>query len=177
MNLILDVDGTLIDKDDDGEVIERPHLKEFLSFVFSHFQTVSLWTSATPRWLNKVMTTVLDPAIPEGKSFYFIWTREMCVHEKIAFDLRPRIRKPLSLVFATFPLTHTAQNTIIVDDSPETYELNQSCAVPIAPYKWGHGIQHSDDDFTADSGPQETDSDDDDQELLRLIEHFKSTYF
>jgi hypothetical protein len=190
MNLILDVDGTLIDSDD-GDPIERPFLKDFFSFVFSHFNTVSVWTNATPEWFNKVYQLVLKKALPEGQSFYFIWTREQCVTEKVHLHPRPYTRKPLSIVFNSFPSTHTVDNTLIVDDSQETYVKNVACAVPISTYRWGQADDenidddknenddakdtgendNNDDDYSGDSGG------DGDRELLRIIEHFKLKYF
>ena len=183
MNLILDVDGTLVDKVDEDPV-ERPFLKEFLSFVFSHFITISIWTNATPLWLQKVLNTVLAPALPEGKNFYFIWTREQCVTERVHLHPRPYTRKPLSQVYAAFPLTHSPENTLIIDDSPETYAHNPLNAVPIKTYHWGAATCGSDDGSPRGDGEEENEEEDEeedgdqlDKELLRLIAFFKLTYF
>ena len=135
MNLILDVDGTLIDNDD-GDPVERPFLKEFLIFVFDHFHTVSIWTNATPIWFNMVLDRILNPFLPEGKSFHFIWTREHCIMERVHLHPRPYTRKPLTQVYTAFPTTHSPENTLIVDDSPETYIHNPLSAVPVATYRW-----------------------------------------
>ena len=178
MNLILDVDGTLIDSDD-GDIIARPYLAEFLIFVFKHFNTVSIWTNATPVWVNKVMDTVLVPLLPEGKNFYFVWTREKCVMERVVLHPRPYTRKPLSLVHEEYPTTHTSKNTVIVDDSPETYAHNLASAVSIETFRWSYMPRNSDieEDTTFENCDNSSEEEVTDKELLRLIDDFQLAYF
>lgn len=144
MNLILDLDGTLIDCDDDGDAVPRPHLREFLAGVFSLFSTVSIWTNATPYWFNTVYQNVLIDFVPNGKQFLFVWTREKCVLQQEAFH-RPITRKPLSLVYESFATTHSPDNTIVVDDTPETYGLNPEAAIPISRFHWNSNKNEEED--------------------------------
>ena len=99
MNLILDMDGTLIDSyfsfvTGKMVIIPRPHLKEFLEFVFDNFSNVSIWTNGVKEWYEEVYSTLLITFIPNGKSFHFVKTRENL------FDTN--IVKPLSDIYKIY---------------------------------------------------------------------------
>ena len=77
MNVILDMDETLITHKINpysifADPIPRPHLKEFLLFLFSNCKNVSIWTHGIKPWYNIVYNKILKNFIPEGKSFGFI---------------------------------------------------------------------------------------------------------
>jgi hypothetical protein len=170
MNLILDIDGTLIDRDEDGPII-RPHLGIFLAYAFEKFDRVSIWTNAAPAWYKRVKLEIFDDVMPEGKNFDFVWTRENCFLEttKMGPDGRfyfPITRKPLSLVYAAFPLAYNSSNTYVIDDTCETYTHNLSNAVPIETYNWGE---------LSTTGNCSMDGED--SELLRLITYFEKHLF
>jgi hypothetical protein len=132
-NIILDMDSTLLDNVPEyppfhGKLspIARPHLLEFMEFVFAHFERVSIWTAATPCWFEKCYQQILRHCIPTGKSFDFVKTRGP--HD-------PNIMlKPLSEVYKHFPGKYNAENTLIVDDNPMTYRDNPENAIAIKPF-------------------------------------------
>jgi hypothetical protein len=170
MNLILDIDGTLIDRDEDGPII-RPHLGIFLTYAFENFERVSIWTNATPAWYERVKSEIFDEVMPEGKKFDFVWTRENCFLEmtKMGPDGRfyfPITRKPLAHVYAAFHPAYTASNTYIVDDTCETYAFNLLNAVPIDTYNWGELTTTGNCSMNGE-----------DIELLRLISYFEKHLF
>lgn len=136
-NVILDMDGTLLDnippklqdpsykhikKNTIYQPIARPHLKDFLEYVFRNFKRVSIWTAGTKEWYEQCYGEVLRHYIPEGKSFDFVLTRE-------DFQRYYPV-KPLSFVYKTHP-EYNSTNTLIVDDNPVTYSENVENAIGI----------------------------------------------
>lgn len=132
-NIILDMDGTLLDYIPVGfrenprpfEItpIARPHLLEFMEFVFDQFERVSIWTAATPRWFEKCYKQILRHHIPEGRSFHFVKTRDP-LEQYI-------VLKPLSEIYKQFPGEYNSENTLVIDDNPMTYRDNPDNAVEI----------------------------------------------
>lgn len=128
-HIILDMDGTLIDGA--GLFLIRPHLYPFLLFCFANFDSVNIWTAASDEWFNHVYSSVFLPAFKwiekqtgDPCAFGFIYTRSMCEYGPYG------VYKKLSSLHESF----SSQNTIIVDDSPETYYYNVDNAIPISRY-------------------------------------------
>jgi|694.fasta_scaffold05341_14 hypothetical protein len=121
MNIILDLDGTLINE----KMEPRPYLKVFLHTLFSRFQNVSIWTFATIEWFYPVFERVLKPLMPEGKTFHFVRCRIGQYNTGI---------KPLTEVYGRFPNIYNAKNTLIVDNTPYTYSQNPQNAIPISTF-------------------------------------------
>lgn len=65
MNLILDLDGTLI-CDKCKEPHGRPFLSEFIQWSFATYQHVSVWTASSASWLQYVLEKVLNDTVPFG---------------------------------------------------------------------------------------------------------------
>lgn len=131
MNLILDMDGTLIDSYfsfDTGKmvIIPRPYLKEFFDFAFENFTNVSIWTNGTKEWYDEVCKRVLLSYIPIGKSFHFVKTRTNL------FDTN--IIKPLSEIYKIYSCYNNS-NTFILDDNPDTYVCNVENSIPITTFE------------------------------------------
>lgn len=73
MNIVLDIDGTLIEETPssmkESRINHRPHLHTFLAFCFDNFDTVSIWTAASEEWANEVISSFgLD------KKFAYVYT-------------------------------------------------------------------------------------------------------
>lgn len=173
MNVILDIDGTLVDHDEDGP-IARPHLTEFLSYVFEHFERVSIWTAASTDWFQKVYDNALAPAMPVGKVFDFIWTQQDCELERYTVGPNSefsvvRTIKPLEKVWRTFFEHYNKTNTYIIDDTPETYAHSIENAIPISEFVWS--TCKSQECSLSDDDSHDTEAVD--SELLRIIEHFR----
>lgn len=158
MNIVLDLDLTLIyAESENSAIICRPHLKEFLEFVFANCQNVSIWTFACPPYADKVIK-IVTALIPSGNEFDFIWMRDKCEirREYIMYGWGQTVYavKPLAKLYNTFPRKYNELNTLILDDNPRTYEDNAANAIFIKQF----------------DGDNENDT-----ELLRIIEILKQT--
>jgi len=137
-NIILDVDGTLVEETHDVMCLPkpRPYLGEFFTYIFSHFSRISLWSAASPEWIDPIVKEILLPLVPVGFSFHFIWAGK-CVSRGIqssrGCDYTVRITKDIRKVFKQFPM-YTVHNTLILDDTPSTYRLNYGNAIGIRSY-------------------------------------------
>lgn len=129
MNLILDMDGTLINE----RMEPRPHLKEFFEYVFSHFSNVSIWTFANTHWFALVYHTVFVHLLPKGKTFHFVWCRVNCKLVEYVPNI-PMVVKPLVEIYKRYPIVYNPYNTLILDDTPSTYRENVGNAIRISTY-------------------------------------------
>ena len=139
-----------------GEILKiksRPHLKEFLKYVFENFESVSIWTAATEKWYFECFEEGIQDYMPSGYHFDFVITREdnfiddTCGYPKL-----------LSKVYEVHE-KYTQTNTMIIDDNPLTYKYNVLNAIPIKPFDI-YDPNHVNDD-----------------ELLKIIELFKRNSF
>ena len=131
MNIILDLDGTLIGPDQSP----RNHLSIFLHYVFDKFDNVSIWTHANNEWFNAAYHNVLKQHMPINKEFKFIWCRDKCEsicssYSSYTCPSSIEIIKPLRDVYAAFP-DHHKYNTFILDDNEKTYQYNIANSIPI----------------------------------------------
>jgi len=124
MNIILDIDGTLIDEN----IGPRPYLDSFMLFCFRNFTTVSLWTAGTALYASNIVQNILQPILDAVSyklqkhcSFYLVMTDIHCVFRNNV------IIKPLQSLGGNF----AAHNTLIVDDTPSTFTVNPFNGIPI----------------------------------------------
>lgn len=138
--IILDIDGTLICYDD---VIPyaRPYLKEFLKYLFDKFEYVAIWSAASEWWVNLVYKKILKPLLPEGKEFLFLWSGKRCTQIIDFEDERNNEFYPISIsikrlkkVWKRYKFLNK-HNTLILDDTKETYIHNYGNAIPIPTYE------------------------------------------
>jgi TFIIF-interacting CTD phosphatase-like protein len=174
MNVILDMDETLITHKFNpysifADPIPRPHIKEFLEFLFSNCKNVSIWTHGLKQWYDVVYEKVLKDLIPQGKSFHFVITRETLIgNYNDIIEINNKLReikinissisllKPLLVIYKKYPEQYNKNNTFIIDDNPITYLLNRENAIAIKSY---NNIDNSD------------------TELLRIMNLIKDRYF
>jgi len=167
MKLILDLDATLIDSFYEEPLYtnivikERPHLKQFLEFVFENCESVSIWTAASESWWKKCYSEIIYKYIPIDKCFDFVITYEDGL---IASDWNGRARghpKLLTKIYNIYP-EYNYNNTFILDDNPKTYKFNSDNGIPIVPYSY-----YADDDENGNSVIKN------DNELLKIINYIK----
>ena len=134
--VVLDIDGTLLEAEvDEKEVLHfhpRPHLKEFLSFCFEKFESVSIWSASSMQYITEVIRYLKSAGfIPQGREFDQVYDYQRCAK---VFDFESRehiLIKPLSKFWRKKSLKMRKENTIIVDDTLRTYERNRGNAIPI----------------------------------------------
>lgn len=143
LNIILDMDGTLID--DDGLGIPRPHLKDFLLYCFKTFNSVSIWTNASDYWYQEVYNKILKPILEKGNyNFYLVFTHNRSTlttnkyyhNDYCGLESRLKYIKPLRKIWHAKTLypNFNKHNTLIVDDTYHTYQSNYGNAIPIPTY-------------------------------------------
>lgn len=137
--LVLDLDETLVHTVPKGTLVSRtgkpnyylwdgsmgfirPGLKEFLSYVQRSFTHVGIWTAADARYASYIVEHVLKPL---GFRPKFILAGHHC--EIVRYNgVLIRI-KPLRTLWSRAEynwLGATPENTVVVDDRPETASAN-----------------------------------------------------
>ena len=146
MNLVLDLDETLISvtldtiKDYDFRFTiqgarfygkKRPGLELFLSYVFKHFASVSVWTAATMEYARKVGNNIFTKEQME-KILFFKTRRDL------SSDSGKKIYKPLQKIFddqRSITYNITRANTVMVDDRLDFMRFNPGNGIVIPPFK------------------------------------------
>lgn len=124
-HVVLDMDGTLIGED---HICARPYLREFFEFLFSEFETVTIWTSASKSWYQTVHAKFLKPNMPTDASFFQTWFNDKCKKDPDGFQY-----KPLSKFFKKYK-GFSRSNTVIIDNDPDNYFYDKGNAIPIETY-------------------------------------------
>lgn len=125
MNIILDIDYTLIDSHG-YDLTERPYLEEFLYYLFSRFKNVSIWTAGSVEWFDYVNKKIFSKYLKDEK-FHHVWTFDNC---KIVYGSygSQEIIKPLNSIYDN---EYNNFNTIIIDDTEFTFSENILNAINI----------------------------------------------
>jgi len=143
-NIVLDLDETLVlvkFYEEIEEIKFRPHLKEFLHFLFKNFESVNIWSAASRGYVKSVVKSI-DIMLPEGKQFRTIFTQDNCEYEfeytKKGFygrnsEFKTVLVKNLSRMFEKHN-DMNKYNTMIVDDTEETFRNNYGNAIHIKPF-------------------------------------------
>lgn len=146
MNIVLDIDGTLIEASVASRkaeaVIYRPFYQEFIDFCFDSpdISGVSIWTAGSKGWVDEVFTE------EEQTRFDFVYTGLNCSLERICggglWNVDWRTTKPLAKIYKSeknklLGYKYTKHNTIIIDDTATTFQQNYGNAVLIRRYKGG----------------------------------------
>lgn len=139
MNIVLDLDGTLIYAEEEPSKCKtRPYLKEFLQYCFMNFSRVSIWTASSHDRYLKIKELYLSPILKTiGMDFDVEWTKKRCSYRfstsgYYGFSSKCVITKRLKKLYKRFP--YTKHNTIIVDDTPETFSKNYGNGIYIPSY-------------------------------------------
>lgn len=129
---IHDMDGYYI-------VFERPYVQQFLDFIFDNYN-VSIWTAATKDYALFIIKNIVLKC-PKRKLDYILFSHQCDVSRK-----QYKGSKDLQLVCKTFRLPgYTLDNTIIIDDLPEVYNIQPERAIPVKPFEiLEDGSEHDD---------------------------------
>ena len=127
MRVILDIDGTLI-SEESSNIIFRPYLKEFLTFLFDYAESVSIWTNASQSWADTVLSE-LKSEFGMEYHFDFVWTSDKST--MIGYDITgPIYVKNLSKVWRSHR-EYCKNNTLIIDNLSINSQKNYGNAIII----------------------------------------------
>ena len=122
-------------------VWKRPHLDNFLDFIFKHFH-VAVWSSISSYNLKLFAKHVFGDRM---KDLLFMMDNTYCVKSKHPeTDEKPLFSKPLQTVWDKYDM-FSSQNTVILDDT----KLKMSCnpeGTYVCPPEWSH-LDENDDNF------------------------------
>ncbi len=141
LNIILDLDQTVISSleydelqrtpkykkrldyfthhfmDDHFVVCERPGLQEFLTFVFKHFN-VSIWTAATKSYALFIIEKILIGNHKDRHINYIFYSDHCSISQELTGNT-----KDLSILWKQYNLDgFNKNNTFIIDDYDEVYD-------------------------------------------------------
>lgn len=124
--VVLDLNGTLLYRKNKGSNFKpRPHLDEFLEYLFSN-HVVMVWSSARPQNVVRMCQKFFTPE--QFQRVAAIWSRDQLHLSPAAYASNTQVYKQLSWVWQNYaiqarnpvPNTYWDQsNTILLDDSVE----------------------------------------------------------
>ena len=101
-------------------VFQRPHLSEFLDFLFANYN-VAIWSAGSSDYVNAIVDTFIrtEKRIPS-----FVMTRDDLIESGQSF-------KDLDYVYEKYPLFQP-YNTLIIDDLPDNVfsQVDNSILIP-----------------------------------------------
>ncbi|KAG0173424.1 hypothetical protein DFQ30_008034 [Apophysomyces sp. BC1015] len=109
--LVLDLNGTFVQRYQNQGMFVRPHGAEFLDFIFQNFKVV-VWSSAQPRSVD-MMCRMFGRHRPK---LLFEWDRTMFGLSEKEYYQKTQTVKDLRRIWCE--LSFDATNTIMLDDSP-----------------------------------------------------------
>lgn len=146
-NIILDLDETLIHSTQresiegdpsqygcqfyewDYITFERPHLQEFLLYLFNRYKRVLIWTAATEQYGLYIIHNILEKYVPPDKQFDLFLHSGHCDISEKEFG----IKKNLQALFNVFPQDYNSDNTVIIDDH-EDVKKQDNHTIQIKPF-------------------------------------------
>ncbi|UJR17409.1 hypothetical protein I4U23_004304 [Adineta vaga] len=153
--LVLDIDGTMIFaeqksnlayiqveqdhhfKIDDGSILvwKRPGLDEFVEWCFEHYD-IGIWSASSSEYVHSVLACIIPDHL--RSKLKFIWTSIRCTRksQERSLDIYavPFTIKRLQKLWRNSTKTYNRRNTLILDDTPTTYQKNYGNAIPIISY-------------------------------------------
>ena len=109
--------------------IKRPHIDEFLLFVFNYFKICVIFSAGKYSYVHAIVNDIFKNLRPPC----LVWT-----YNDIELDEEGEVLKPLTkLMNSDFKYKHliTKQNTIFIDDNETTFAKNKKNAIYIPAYE------------------------------------------
>ena len=153
-NFILDLDETLISSEATEEydfvkyekkskkfnfetmedfyiIFQRPHLQEFLDFIFENFN-VCIWTAASKDYALFIINKIILYK-PTRKIDYIFFSYHCTLSRKI----KKGKSKDLSIMWDFFKIKgYNKDNTVIFDDYDEVYNTQKENCIIVKPFKF-----------------------------------------
>ncbi|CAD2216904.1 hypothetical protein AGDE_16639 [Angomonas deanei] len=138
--LVLDLNGVLVARGR-GEFILRPHVDEFIKFVFQYFP-VAVWTSG----LERTSIPVIEKVFKDYRDrLLFTYYRGACESRPTPLNPYGTV-KNLQIIFDQYPESFHAVNTIIIDDSPDKCSHPDIALCPLPFHLTEENTHHKDED-------------------------------
>jgi hypothetical protein len=115
---LLDTNLKYEDFDNAYRIYQRPHLEEFLTFVFRNFN-VAIFTAASKDYGLFILDNIIRKIIPDQELSFFFYDYHTDLSRK--YYNSP---KDLRLLWHKFPTTFEQHNTIIIDDLKDVKVAN-----------------------------------------------------
>lgn len=112
--------------------IERPHVKQFLSFCFSYFRYVCVWSAGEHHYVNRIVRSLFN-GLPKP---HIILTRNDCVSNEYTYH-KPlkKIIKLLNKKFSNKSSAVKLSQVLIVDDRVDNFLDNSDNGILIPKFK------------------------------------------
>ncbi len=155
LNILLDLDQTLISAEAVEEidvkihkgkmksfkwhnmdniyyVFERPNLQEFLDYVFENFN-VSVWTAASKDYALFIIENVIINKKPNRKIDYFFFNYHVDISEKVS---KKKCTKDISILKEYFDVPYCLKDTFILDDYDNVFKLQKDNCIWAKPFEF-----------------------------------------
>jgi len=121
-------------------IFERPHLQEFLTFLFENFD-VGVWTAASQDYANFIVKNIVVGDHPERKLKYFLCN----YHGKKSSSIYDG-SKDLKMLWELYKIPgRNDSNTIILDDYIEVYNTQKGNCVAVKEFCYFNNKSEEDD--------------------------------
>jgi TFIIF-interacting CTD phosphatase-like protein len=122
-------------------IFQRPHLQEFLDYIFKNFN-VSVWTAASRDYgLYIVENFILTKPERHIDFFFYSYHCNFCMKTENKL-------KPLNVLWDTFGLINYNQNnTMIIDDNWDVYKTQPKNTFMIKEFKYDDPDSEKDDEL------------------------------
>lgn len=156
MNIVLDIDGTLIDTISEEQhnawkehetyipydmeaklkgkpvyIYKRAHLDEFIRYCLNNFDNVGIWTLGEPRWARFVIKKVLGKRLDDFHPVLSIQESTIVANPIYGW----KYLKPLASIYENFPADYKEKRTLIIDDAPLNSIENRDNAFDIKTFE------------------------------------------
>ena len=113
-------------------VFKRPHLDQFLDYIFDNFN-VSVWTAASKDYALWIVKNYIIKDTNRKLDFIF-WSYHCTFSQTYG-----KGSKDLSLLWKNFQLSnYNKNNTIIIDDNPEVFNIQPGRVIPAIEFSIFH---------------------------------------
>lgn len=118
-------------------VFSRPHLQEFLEYIFDNFR-VSVWTAASKGYALSIIENILIMGNPNRKLEYIFYSYHC--KQSLSFS---KCSKDLKLLWDIYKLNgFTPQNTFILDDNNNVWKYQKSNCIKAPPFRNNHNDKY-----------------------------------
>jgi hypothetical protein len=151
-------EGTTHNMDSDFIVFERPHLQDFLTFIFENF-TVSVWTAASKNYASFIVKNIiLKPTIDKNgkqkqdRKLHMLFFSYHCRLSKQKYqktyknNKKKKDSKNLKIFSEYYKIQDPEQykNTFILDDYNEVYDTQPNNCIIAVPFEFNKKDSYND---------------------------------